>query len=89
MVPSDPVDANTRPSHKIGTVLYLARTFICQLSLDWKQALLILKPATLLCEHRNGFRLLCRFKPHARRGCPHLLPKLVALIPQMATENSL
>lgn len=56
---------------------------------NWKQALLILKPATVLRWHRLGFRLFWRFKTCARRGRPQLSPEIVALIQRMATENPL
>ncbi len=54
---------------------------------SWKQTLLILKPETLLCWHRQGFGLFWRLKTRARRGRPHLSPDLVALIQQIAAEN--
>lgn len=55
----------------------------------WKQALVILKPDTLLRWHRQGFRLFWRRKSRARPGRPPLSGELVALIQQMATENPL
>jgi putative transposase len=53
----------------------------------WKQALLILKPNTLLRWHRQGFRLFWRLKSRARHGRPPLSQDLVTLIQQMAAEN--
>ncbi len=54
---------------------------------NWRQAVLILKPDTLLHWHRQGFKLFWRFKTHARRGRPRLSVELIALIQQMAKEN--
>jgi hypothetical protein len=54
---------------------------------NWRQALLILRPDTLLRWHRQGFKLFWRFKTHARRGRPRLSVELVALIQQRAKEN--
>src|SRR5947208_8063593 len=52
---------------------------------DWRQALLIVQPATLLRWHREGFRLFWRWK--SRRGRPSIPVDLQALIRQMAREN--
>jgi putative transposase len=54
---------------------------------SWRQALLILKPETLLRWHRQGFRLFWRLKSRARLGRPPLSQDLVSLIQQMAAEN--
>jgi transposase InsO family protein len=54
---------------------------------SWRQALLILKPDTLLHWHRQGFKLFWRFRSHARPGRPRLNQDLIRLIQQMATEN--
>src|SRR5439155_8623371 len=52
---------------------------------DWRQALVIVQPATLLRWHREGFRLFWRWK--SRRGRPSIPVDLQALIRQMAREN--
>ncbi len=52
---------------------------------DWRQALVIVQPATLLRWHREGFRLFWRWK--SRRGRPPLPANVQALIRQMAREN--
>ncbi len=56
---------------------------------NWKDALLILKPDTLLRWHRQGFRLFWKFKSRHHGGRPKLDPETVALIQQMAQENRL
>jgi putative transposase len=52
---------------------------------DWRQALVIVQPATLLRWHREGFRLFWRWK--SRQGRPPIPADLQALIRQMAREN--
>jgi hypothetical protein len=55
----------------------------------WKEALLIVKPDTPLCWHRQGFRLFWRFKSRNRGGRSRISLETIALIQQMARENSL
>jgi hypothetical protein len=52
---------------------------------DWRQALVIVQPATLLRWHREGYRLFWRWK--SRRGRPPIPTDLQALIRQMVREN--
>jgi transposase InsO family protein len=53
----------------------------------WKQALLIVKPETLLKWHRQGFRLFWRHKSHGPARSPRLDSEIIALIKTMAVEN--
>jgi len=53
---------------------------------DWRNALVVVKPETLIRWHRKGFRLFWRWKSRPR-GRPRLPKDLRALIRQMATEN--
>jgi putative transposase len=59
---------------------WLARWF------DWRRALVVVQPATLLRWHRQGFRVFWRWK--SRRGRPPIPANLQALIRQMARDNS-
>src|SRR4030095_9701425 len=52
---------------------------------DWKNALLVVKPDTLISWHRKGFKLFWRRK--SRPGRPPLDPQIRALIVRMAEEN--
>lgn len=52
----------------------------------WQNALVIVRPETLLRWHRKGFRLLWRWKSRPR-GRPPLLEEIQALIRRMAREN--
>jgi putative transposase len=53
----------------------------------WKEAWLIFQPDTLLCWHRQGFRLFWKFKSRNRGGHPTISPETIALIQQMVKEN--
>src|SRR5580693_719942 len=52
---------------------------------DWKAALLIVKPDTLIGWHRKGFKLFWRWK--SRPGRPPLARDIRELIRRMAREN--
>ena len=51
----------------------------------WKDALIIVKPETLIGWHRKGFRLFWRWK--SRPGRPRLPKNIRELIVRMAREN--
>ncbi len=55
----------------------------------WRQALLIVKPETLLGWHRAGRRALWRRKSRPGPGRPALPAETVALIRRLAAENPL
>jgi transposase InsO family protein len=52
---------------------------------DWRQALVIVQPATFIRWHREGFRLFWRWK--SRPGRPPIPADLQALIRRMAQDN--
>jgi len=60
-------------------------------SMDWKSALLIVKPETLLRWHRDLFRFVWKHKSKPRKagGRPTLSKDKITLIRQMAGENLL
>ncbi len=61
------------------TLVWLARWF------DWRHALVIVQPATLIRWHRQGFRLCWRWT--SRAGRPPIPIDLQALIRRMACDN--
>jgi putative transposase len=61
------------------TLVWLARWF------DWRRALVIVQPATLIRWHRQGFRLFWRWT--SRAGRPPIPTDLQALIRRMARDN--
>jgi hypothetical protein len=70
------VDAATRVS-----LAFLSRLF------DWRDALVVVRPETLIRWHRAGWRLFWRYK--TTQGRPPIPLELRQLIPRMATENPL
>ena len=70
------VDAATRAS-----LAFLSRLF------DWRDALIVVRPQTLIRWHRAGWRLFWRCK--SRPGRPPIPLELRKLIRRMATENPL
>ena len=68
------VDAAARAS-----LAFLSRLF------DWRDALIVVRPETLIRWHRAGWRLLWRYK--SRPGRPLIPLELRQLIRQMAEQN--
>ncbi|OGA51960.1 MAG: hypothetical protein A3G24_14540, partial [Betaproteobacteria bacterium RIFCSPLOWO2_12_FULL_62_13] len=54
---------------------------------EWRSAVVVVQPATMIRWHRAGWRLLWRFK--SRPGRPPISAEFRALIRRMATENPL
>ncbi len=55
----------------------------------WKDALLLIKPDTLLKWHRAGFRLFWRHQSKGKVRTPRVSPETIALINEMAVNNRL
>ena len=73
---------------KPGRATNCMRFTLAQLSrfFDWRSALTIVKPDTLIRWHRTGFRLFWKWKSRAR-GRPPVPTDLQKLISEMATNN--
>ncbi len=56
---------------------------------DWKDALHIVKPETVVRWHRQGFRYYWRWKSRAKPGRPPIPQKLIWLIKRLSRENPL
>ena len=54
----------------------------------WRDALVIVKPETVVGWHRASFRLYWRWKSRPRGGRPRITPELRALIRRLAHENT-
>jgi hypothetical protein len=70
-----------QPLHADDSTRFLSRWF------DWRNALVVVKPETLVRWHRKGFRLFLHWKSRPV-GRPRLPKDLQALIRQMAAENT-
>lgn len=55
----------------------------------WREALLIVKPETILRWHREGFRLLWKRKSRTTSRKPKISPATITLIKEMAANNRL
>ena len=53
----------------------------------WREALIIVKPETLLGWHRRGFRLFWKWKSKCLKGRPRISKDVQALMQQMAANN--
>src|SRR5882672_7841280 len=53
---------------------------------QWRSALIVVRPETVLRWHRQGFRYFWRWKS---RGRPYVSPELIRLIRRMSLENQL
>ena len=61
---------------------------LSNISKNWKDTLVIVKPGTVIKWHRQGFKAFWRWKSRRRKpGRPRIDPEIRALIRQMATEN--
>jgi transposase InsO family protein len=56
---------------------------------DWRSALLIVQPDTVVGWHRRGFKLFWRWKSRAKRGRPAADAEIRNLIRRMSRENPL
>jgi transposase InsO family protein len=54
---------------------------------DWKSALLIVKPETVVNWHRKGFKLFWRWKSKSKPGRPKVSKEIRDLIKRMSVEN--
>jgi putative transposase len=74
---------NFKPLDKFRLVL------LASLVNQWKNALLILQPDTLLKWHRQGFKLLWKIKSKPKKREPRIDQQTIELIRKMAAENPL
>jgi transposase InsO family protein len=65
----------------------LLLVLLARLTRGWKEALLIVQPATVVKWHNLGFRLLWRRKSRATTRQPRIPEEAIALIQMMAVEN--
>jgi transposase InsO family protein len=56
---------------------------------DWRTAIVIVKPETVIAWHRQGFRLFWTWKSRQRHGRPPVAPETRALIRTMSEQNPL
>lgn len=74
-----------RPPHRTDNATRFTMATLSRL-FDWKQALVVVEPDTLIRWHRKGFRLFWGWKSR-RNGRPPVPEDLQKLIVEMATAN--
>ena len=87
--PSLTRSTRTRPRARPGTwdkVLWVLARRWCA---GWREHLAFVTPDTVVCWHRQGWRLFWRWKSRSRGGRPHLSPEVRELILTMSRENRL
>src|ERR1700730_7670973 len=64
--------------------------WLCEVWIDWRSALVIVKPETVIAWRRKGFRLFWTWKVrHGQPGCPPVSKEIRQLIRKMSRENPL
>ena len=75
---------------KLTSADRLLWAWLCEAWSDWRCALVIVKPETVIGWHRKGFRLFWTWKVRrGRPGCPPVSKEIRQLIRKMSRENSL
>jgi transposase InsO family protein len=75
---------------KLTSADRLLWVWLCHLWADWRSALLIVQPATVIAWHRQGFRLFWTWKGRCgQRGRPSVPPEVRELIRRLNRENPL
>src|SRR5450759_517799 len=77
------VERSVKPRH-IDPVTRIALALLSRF-FNWRGALVVVRPATMIRWHRAGWKLFWRLK--SRPGRPPIPPEIQALIRRMANEN--
>ena len=65
-------------------------TSFCEVWIDWRSSLVIVKPETVIAWHRKGFQLFWTWKVrHGQPGRPAVSKEIRQLIRKMSRENPL
>ena len=79
----------TRPRLALRNGDKLFWLLVRRLDQGWRRHLLMVRPATVIRWHRQGWRLYWRWRSGPRMGRPHLKAEVKQLIRTMAIENPL
>ena len=75
---------------KLTSADRLLWTWLCEAWSDWRSALVIVKPETVIGWHRKGFRLFWTWKVrHGQLGRPQVSKEIRQLIRKMSRDNPL
>jgi hypothetical protein len=78
----------TDPKLKIKRTDRIIFSLIMDMLSNWKERLFIVKPETVIKWHRTAFKFYWRWKSKQKGGRPKVSREVIALIKQMANENS-
>jgi putative transposase len=77
-----------RPRPPLRRIDRLCWVFLARFYSDWRSALVVVQPETVVRWHQQGFRLWWRWKSRTKRvGRPPLAKEIQALIQRMARDN--
>src|SRR5208283_4620862 len=79
------IERGVKP-RRIDPITRIALAFLSRF-FNWRDALVVVRPETIIRWHRAGWRLFWRLK--SRRGRPPIPQQIQALIRRMANENPL
>jgi transposase InsO family protein len=75
------------PHPRVSAVDRVFWAWLSQVWLNWRRALVVVKPETVVGWHRKGFRLFWKWKSRATLGRPRKNAELRRLIAEMARDN--
>jgi putative transposase len=78
---------NQKRRYQLSTFDRLLWVWLARIWADWKSALRIVKPETVIAWHRKGFRLYWRWKSRPRHGRPPVTTEVRALIRRISAAN--
>src|ERR1039457_6408234 len=78
----------TDPKLKIHRIDCMFFSLMMDWLSNWKERIFIVKPETVIKCHRTAFRIFWRWKSQYKGGRPKISREVIALIKQMAKENS-
>ena len=76
-----------RPNIKDGDRIFWLT--VMRMLKEWREALVIVQPSTVVRWHRKGFRYYWRRKSRSKPGRPPISIELIQLIRRLSTENVL
>jgi putative transposase len=78
---------NARHRVQIKSLDRILWVWLSRLRRDWRSALVIVKPETVIAWHRKGFRLYWTWKSRHDGGRPRVSGEICALIRKMSLAN--
>src|SRR5215472_18190025 len=73
--------------HQLLVLQHTTWTWLSRLWSNWRSALMIVKPETVIAWHRRGFRLYWRWRSRHSQGRPCLPQEVIYLIRKMSLAN--